>query len=551
MLKRLTIKNYILIDSLIIDFGEGLSVITGETGAGKSILVGALGLLAGAKPDTKNISQGATKSVIEGVFDISKLSLKPIFDENDIDFEEETIIRREINENGKTRAFVNDTPVSVSFLKELSKNIIEIHSQHQNLLLADNSFQLDAVDIYAGNGELLKQYKTHYKEYQQANQELKRLVALHQQAKQEEEYVKFVVNQLQEASIKDGEDSELEEEQNQLSHAEEIKDGLYKSATLFVDDEGILSKLSTIVSEIKSINKKVKTADLSERIESLYIEAKDIASEVSSMAESVTYDPQRLEQVEERLSQIYTLLKRYNQPDIASLLQYKQELEDKLTTIDGGESAISDLQKRIATLKEQMVESAKHLTKARKIGGENFSKALEDMARPLSLPNINFKVEWEQTDDYTDDGAERALFTFSANKNVPLTSLSKSASGGEISRLMLCVKAMIATNRTMPVMLFDEVDSGISGETAGKVGGIMEEMSKDRQIIVITHLPQVAVKGSTHYNISKQDIDEKTVATVKQLTDEERVLEVARMMSDGALTPEAISLATQLLTPKK
>lgn len=551
MLKRLTIKNYILIDSLTIDFGEGLSVITGETGAGKSILVGALGLLAGAKPDTKNISQGATKSVIEGVFDISKLSLKPIFDENDIDFEEETIIRREINENGKTRAFVNDTPVSVSFLKELSKNIIEIHSQHQNLLLADNSFQLDAVDIYAGNGELLEQYKTHYKEYQQANQELKRLVALHQQAKQEEEYVKFVVNQLQEASIKDGEDSELEEEQNQLSHAEEIKEGLYKSATLFDNEDGILSKLSTIVSEIKSINKKVKTADLSERIESLYIEAKDIASEVSSMAESVTYDPQRLEQVEERLSQIYTLLKRYNQPDIASLLQYKQELEEKLCTIDGGESAINDLQKRIATLKKQMVESAKRLTKARKIGGENFSKALEDMARPLSLPNINFKVEWEQTDDYTDDGAERALFTFSANKNVPLTSLSKSASGGEISRLMLCVKAMIAANRTMPVMLFDEVDSGISGETAGKVGGIMEEMSKDRQIIVITHLPQVAVKGSTHYNISKQDIDEKTIATVKQLTDEERVSEVARMMSDGALTPEAISLATQLLTPKK
>lgn len=551
MLKRLTIKNYILIDSLTIDFGEGLSVITGETGAGKSILVGALGLLAGAKPDTKNISQGATKSVIEGVFDISKLSLKSIFEENDIDFEEETIIRREINENGKTRAFVNDTPVSVSFLKELSKNIIEIHSQHQNLLLADNSFQLDAVDIYAGNGELLEQYKTHYNEYQQANKELKRLVALHQQAKQEEEYVKFVVNQLQDASIKEGEDRELEEEQNQLSHAEEIKEGLYKSATLFDDEDGIVSKLSTIVSEIKSINKKVKTADLSERIESLYIEAKDIASEVSSMAESVTYDPQRLEKVEERLSQIYTLLKRYNQPDIASLIQYKQELEEKLSTIDGGESAINDLQKRIGTLKEQMVESAKRLSKARKSGGENFSKALEDMARPLSLPNINFKVEWEQTDDYTEDGAERALFTFSANKNVPLTSLSKSASGGEISRLMLCVKAMIATNRTMPVMLFDEVDSGISGETAGKVGGIMEEMSKERQIIVITHLPQVAVKGTSHYNISKQDIDEKTIATVKQLTDEERVSEVARMMSDGVLSPEAISLATQLLTPKK
>ena len=548
MLKRLTIKNYILIDSLTIEFDKGLSVITGETGAGKSILVGALGLLAGAKPDTKNISPGATKSIIEGAFDISKLSIEKIFEENDIDYEDETIIRREINENGKSRAFVNDTPVTVTFLKELSNHILEIHSQHQNLLLADNSFQLDAVDIYSSNSQLLQQYQMHYAAYQQAQKQLKQLIAQHEQAKQEEEYIKFVVAQLQEASLKEGEEVELEAEQNQLSHAEEIKEALYKSSTLFDDEDGVISKLSTIASEIKSINKKVKTGELSERIESLYIEAKDIASEVSSMAEATVYDPDRLQQVEERLSLIYTLQKRYTKTDVASLLQYQKELEGKLQTIDGGDEAIKELQKEIASLKNILTESAKKLSKARQQGGEQFAEALENMARPLSLPNINFKVEWESTEDFTENGTERAIYTFSANKNMPLTPLSKSASGGEISRMMLCVKAMIAANRTMPVMLFDEIDSGISGETAGKVGKIMAEMAADRQIIVITHLPQVAAKGANHYNISKHDIADRTVATVKQLTEEERVAEVARMMSDGELTPAALSLATQLLT---
>ena len=547
MLKRLTIKNYILIDSLTVEFDRGLSVITGETGAGKSILVGALGLLAGAKPDTKNISPGASKSVIEGVFDISKLSLEKIFENNDIDYEEETIIRREINENGKSRAFVNDTPVTVALLKELSNYILEIHSQHQNLLLADNTFQLDAVDIYAGNGELQHEYHANYKEYKELVQQLKQLVSLHEQAKQEEEYIKYVVTQLQDASLKEGEDVELEEEQNSLSHAEEIKEALYKSSTLFDDEDGVISKLSTIASEIKSINKKVKTGELSERIESLYIEAKDIASEVSSMAEATIYDPERLQQVEERLSLIYTIQKRYSKPDVTSILQYQKELEEKLQTIDGGEEAITKLQDKISKQKEILTNSAKKLSKARQKGGEQFAEALENMARPLSLPNINFKVEWESTDDFTDNGTERAIYTFSANKNMPLTPLSKSASGGEISRMMLCVKAMIAANRTMPVMLFDEIDSGISGETAGKVGKIMADMASNRQIIVITHLPQVAAKGANHYNISKKDLADRTVATVKQLTEEERIAEVARMMSDGELTPAAVDLAKQLL----
>ncbi|MBR5532439.1 MAG: DNA repair protein RecN [Bacteroidales bacterium] len=550
MLKRLTIKNYILIDSLNVEFTRGLSVITGETGAGKSILVGALGLLAGAKPDTKSISPGANKSIIEGVFDISNLSLKAIFEDNDIDYEEETIIRREINESGKSRAFINDTPVSVSLLKELSKYIIEIHSQHQNLLLADNTFQLDAVDIYSENEELLQQYQKIYYTYQGKQQELKQLKTQHQQAKQEEEYIKFVVNQLQDASLRDGEDEELEEEQNILSYAEEIKENLYKSSTLFDDEDGVLSKMSSILTEIRSVEKKVKTGDLLDRIESLYIEAKDIASEVASRAEAINYDPERLVKVEERLSLIYTLLKRYSASSVASLLKYKQELEAKLKTIDGGEEAINKLQSELSELKEQMSHSANKLSLARKKGGEAFSKSLEEMARPLSLPNLNFKVEWEKTEEFTENGVERAIFTFTANKNMPLTPLAKSASGGEISRLMLCVKAMIAKNRAMPVMLFDEIDSGISGETAGKVGGIMSTMASERQIIVITHLPQVAAKGETHYNISKQDNPERTVAIVRQLTPEERVGEVARMMSDGTLTQAAMSLATQLLNTK-
>lgn len=551
MLKRLTIKNYILIDSLTIEFGTGLSVITGETGAGKSILVGALGLLAGAKPDSKSISPGATKSIIEGVFEISKLSLQYIFEENDIDYEEETIIRREVSESGKSRAFINDTPVSVSLLKELSKHIIEIHSQHQNLLLADNTFQLDAVDIYSDNTEQLNQYKELYNEYNQKQNALKQLISLQQQAKQEEEYIKFVVNQLSEAAIKDNEEEELEEEQNFLSHAEEIKDGFYKTSLLFDEEEGVNSKLSSILSEIRTINKKVKTGDLLDRLEALYIEAKDIASEVTSRLDEIECDPQRLVEVEERLSLIYTLQKRYSQPNVSSLLQYKKEMEERLQTIDGADTAIEKLENDITKLKIDLVAAANNLTAARQKGGDSFAKALIDMARPLSLPNLNFKVEWEPTEEFTENGTERAIFTFSANKNMPLSPLSKSASGGEISRLMLCVKAMIATNRAMPVMLFDEVDSGISGETAGKVGRIMSEMSSERQIIVITHLPQVAAKGECHYNIQKQDTDERTIAVVKKLNQEERVAEVARMMSDGDITPAAMSLATQLLNTNK
>ncbi len=551
MLKRLTIKNYILIDSLTIEFGKGLSVITGETGAGKSILVGALGLLAGAKPDSKSISPGATKSIIEGVFEISKLSLQYIFEENDIDYEEETIIRREVSESGKSRAFINDTPVSVSLLKEFSKHIIEIHSQHQNLLLADNTFQLDAVDIYSDNTEQLNQYKELYNEYNQKQNALKQLISLQQQAKQEEEYIKFVVNQLSEAAIKDNEEEELEEEQNFLSHAEEIKDGFYKTSLLFDEEEGVNSKLSSILSEIRTINKKVKTGDLLDRLEALYIEAKDIASEVTSRLDEIECDPQRLVEVEERLSLIYTLQKRYSQPNVSSLLQYKKEMEERLQTIDGADTAIEKLENDITKLKIDLVAAANNLTAARQKGGDSFAKALIDMARPLSLPNLNFKVEWEPTEEFTENGTERAIFTFSANKNMPLSPLSKSASGGEISRLMLCVKAMIATNRAMPVMLFDEVDSGISGETAGKVGRIMSEMSSERQIIVITHLPQVAAKGECHYNIQKQDTDERTIAVVKKLNQEERVAEVARMMSDGDITPAAMSLATQLLNTNK
>ncbi len=551
MLKRLTIKNYILIDSLTIEFGKGLSVITGETGAGKSILVGALGLLAGAKPDSKSISPGATKSIIEGVFEISKLSLQYIFEENDIDYEEETIIRREVSESGKSRAFINDTPVSVSLLKELSKHIIEIHSQHQNLLLADNTFQLDAVDIYSDNTEQLNQYKELYNEYNQKQNALKQLISLQQQAKQEEEYIKFVVNQLSEAAIKDNEEEELEEEQNFLSHAEEIKDGFYKTTLLFDEEEGVNSKLSSILSEIRTINKKVKTGDLLDRLEALYIEAKDIASEVTSRLDEIECDPQRLVEVEERLSLIYTLQKRYSQPNVSSLLQYKKEMEERLQTIDGADTAIEKLENDITKLKIDLVAAANNLTAARQKGGDSFARALIDMARPLSLPNLNFKVEWEPTEEFTENGTERAIFTFTANKNMPLSPLSKSASGGEISRLMLCVKAMIATNRAMPVMLFDEVDSGISGETAGKVGRIMSEMSSERQIIVITHLPQVAAKGECHYNIQKQDTDERTIAVVKKLNQEERVAEVARMMSDGDITPAAMSLATQLLNTNK
>ncbi len=551
MIKSLIIKKYILIDDLAMDFRPGMTVITGETGAGKSILVGALGILCGARTDTKVIRPGADKCIIEGCFDIAGYALESLFEENDIDYDDEAVIRREILPNGKTRAFINDTPVNISVLRKIGERLIDIHSQHQNLLLADNGFQLDTIDSYSDDAEELLRYRTAFADYREKERLLSEAENLKKQGEAEEEYLRYVYGQLSEAALQADEEERLEEEQAELAHAEEIKAALYAAVVKLEEEEsGALTHIRSALTELRSVENKMKISDTVSRLEQLYIEAKDITEEIFGRQERITCDPVRLEQVEERMSQIYQLKKRYAKESVSGLLELKDAVRAKLDRME-------DCDEDIARLSRQRQEAAAHLAAAaamlaerRRDGAVRFSAALEEMVRPLAMPNIRFSVEWTPLAVPDGNGTEKPVFMFSANKSMPLSPVAQSASGGEISRLMLCIKAMIANIHGMPAILFDEIDTGISGETAGKVGDIMEKMSAGRQVIVITHLPQVASKGETHYKIEKNEGDETATVGVLRLSPGRRVEEVARMMSGPNLTEAAIRHAEELLNEK-
>ena len=551
MIKSLIIKKYILIDDLAMDFRPGMTVITGETGAGKSILVGALGILCGARTDTKVIRPGADKCIIEGCFDIAGYALESLFEENDIDYDDEAVIRREILPNGKTRAFINDTPVNISVLRKIGERLIDIHSQHQNLLLADNGFQLDTIDSYSDDAEELLRYRTAFADYREKERLLSEAENLKKQGEAEEEYLRYVYGQLSEAALQADEEERLEEEQAELAHAEEIKAALYSAVVKLEEEEsGALTHIRSALTELRSVENKMKISDTVSRLEQLYIEAKDITEEIFGRQERITCDPVRLEQVEERMSQIYQLKKRYAKESVSGLLELKDAARAKLDRME-------DCDEDIARLSRQKQEAAAHLAAAaamlaerRRDGAVRFSAALEEMVRPLAMPNIRFSVEWTPLAMPDGNGTEKPVFMFSANKSMPLSPVAQSASGGEISRLMLCIKAMIANIHGMPAILFDEIDTGISGETAGKVGDIMEKMSVGRQVIVITHLPQVASKGETHYKIEKNEGDETATVGILRLSPERRVEEVARMMSGPNLTEAAIRHAEELLNEK-
>ncbi len=551
MIKSLTIRKYILIDELTIDFRPGMTVITGETGAGKSILVGALNILCGARTDTKVIRPGADKCIIEGSFDITGCALESLFEEYDIDYDDEAVIRREITANGKTRAFINDTPTNISVLRKIGERLIDIHSQHQNLLLADNTFQLDAIDLYSGDEAELSAYHTAYAAYREKERQLAEAESRKKRGDAEEEYLKYVYEQLSQANLQEDEEEQLEEEQTELAHAEEIKYALYTAVTkLDEENGGALTNIRGALAELRSVESKIKIAELAERAEQLYIEAKDIASELFDKQERINCDPARLEQVEERLSQIYALKKRYSKENISQLITLRDETKKQLDTIADSGEEIERLQKEKQKAAEQMNSAAEQLRKKRREAAARFSKKLEEMVRPLAMPNIRFSVEWQPMPEPDKNGTEQAVFCFSANKNMPLSPVAASASGGEISRLMLCIKAMIAAVHGMPAILFDEIDTGISGETAGRVGGIMEAMSAGRQVIVITHLPQVASKGDTHYKVEKDEESETVTVNILPLDHRQRVEEIARMMSGPVLTEAAIKHAGELLTEK-
>lgn len=549
MLKSLYIKNYALIDSLEIDFEQGFSVITGETGAGKSIILGALGLIVGQRADAKTIKMGESKCVIEGIFNISAYDLKAFFTEREIDYDEICILRRELMSSGKSRAFINDTPVTLADLKELGNRLIDIHSQHQNLMLGDNQFQMHVVDALAGNANLLKEYNQIYTIYKDSVKKLKNLQDAITKSRQEEEYLRFQYTALDEAALKEGEQEELEAELEMLNHAEDIKSGLYKINILLSDDEhGIVAALKESLSVTHSLSKMYnRSEEMQQRLDTAYIDLKDLSSEVERMAGDIEFNPERLAFVEERLNKIYSLQKKYNIDTVAGLLALKYEINKKLENIDSFDQQLKEQQQEVADNKEKVDLLASKLSSKRKSAIKPMEETLTKKTSVLGMPNIRFECNISPKQEADITGIDNLEFLFSANKNVPLQPVSEIASGGEISRLMLCLKSMIAGATALPTIIFDEIDTGVSGEIADKMGQIMQEFGQSMQVIAITHLPQIAAKGRAHYMVYKTDDEKTTTSNLRKLSDKERLEEIARMLSGASLTDAAIQNARVML----
>ena len=554
MLRLLYIQNYALIEKLDISFGAGFSVITGETGAGKSIILGAIGLLLGQRAEVKAIRQGASKCVIEARFDISAYGMEPFFEENELEYEEECILRREVYASGKSRAFINDTPASLVQMKELGEQLIDVHSQHQNLLLNKEGFQLNVLDILSHNDEQLSTYQSLYREWKQAQQELADLIARAEQNKADEDYIRFQLEQLEEANLSAGEQEELEQETDMLSHAEEIKAGLFRVGQLLTSDEGgLLAGLKESLNTMLGLQKVYSPAtELAERLESTYIELKDVSQEVSSQEEDVEFNPDRLEEVNDRLNLIYTLQQKHRATTVEELLTLAEEYAAKLAAITSYDERIGELTTLCDTLYNKVRKQAAVLTKARTGAAREVEKQMASRLVPLGMPNVRFQVEMGIRKEPGVHGEDTVNFLFSANKNGSLQNISSVASGGEIARVMLSIKAMIAGAVKLPTIVFDEIDTGVSGEIADRMADIMQEMGEqDRQVISITHLPQIAARGCAHYKVYKQDNETETNSHIRRLADEERVEEIAHMLSGATLTEAALNNAKALLGIKR
>ena len=518
MLRSLYIQNYALIEKLDISFETGFSVITGETGAGKSIILGAIGLLLGQRADVKAIRRGASKCIIEARFDISGYGMRPFFEDNELEYDEECILRREVQASGKSRAFINDTPASLAQIKELGELLIDVHSQHQNLLLNKEGFQLNVLDILAHNDAALEKYHARYAEWKQTERELAELTALAEK-----------------------------------SHAEEIKAGLYRVEQSFVSDEGgLLSYLKDSLNTLNSLQRVYQPAkELTERMESAYIELKDISHEVSSQSDSVEFNPVRLDEVNERLNLIYSLQQKHRVQTLDELIALTEEYRSKLSAITSYDDRIAGLTDRKEEQYKQVKQQAELLTKARTKAAREVEKQLAARLVPLGMPNVRFQVEMGFKKEPGLQGEDTVGFLFSANKNGMLQNISSVASGGEIARVMLSIKAMIAGAVKLPTIVFDEIDTGVSGEIADRMADMMQEMGEqNRQVISITHLPQIAARGRAHYKVYKKDSDTETNSHIRRLTDEERVEEIAHMLSGATLTEAALSNAKALLNSK-
>ena len=554
MLRSLYIQNYALIEKLDISFGAGFSVITGETGAGKSIILGAIGLLLGQRAEVKAIRQGASKCVIEARFDISAYGMEPFFEDNELEYEEECILRREVYASGKSRAFINDTPASLVQMKELGEQLIDVHSQHQNLLLNKEGFQLNVLDILSHNDEQLSVYQSLYREWKQTQQDLADLIARAEQNKADEDYIRFQLEQLEEANLSAGEQEELEQETDTLSHAEEIKAGLFRVGQLLTSDEGgLLAGLKESLNTMLGLQKVYSPAtELAERLESTYIELKDVSQEVSSQEEDVEFNPERLEEVNDRLNLIYTLQQKHRVTTVEELLALTEEYAAKLAAITSYDERIGELTTLCDTLYNKVKKQAAVLTKARTGAAREVEKQMASRLVPLGMPNVRFQVEMGMRKEPGVHGEDTVNFLFSANKNGALQSISSVASGGEIARVMLSIKAMIAGAVKLPTIVFDEIDTGVSGEIADRMADIMQEMGEQaRQVISITHLPQIAARGCAHYKVYKQDNETETNSHIRSLADEERVEEIAHMLSGATLTEAALNNAKALLGIKR
>lgn len=550
MLRSLYIQNYALIEKLDIDFGSGFSVITGETGAGKSIILGAIGLLLGQRADVKSIRRGAAKCVIEARFEIAGYGMQPFFEENELEYEDECILRREVYASGKSRAFINDTPASLVQMKELGEQLIDVHSQHQNLLLNKEGFQLNVLDILAHDEEELTAYQSLHREWKQAQRDLENLIALAGQNKADEDYIRFQLEQLEDAHLTAGEQEELEREADTLSHAEEIKAGLFRAGQVMNSDEGgLLSALKECLNTMSGLQKVYPSAgELAERLESSYIELKDISQEISGKEEEVEFNPARLEEVNDRLNLIYTLQQKHRVSTVDELLALADDYAAKLSNITSSDEQIEELKSRSEALYNKVKKQAAVLTELRTAAAREVEKQMAARLIPLGMPNVRFRVEIGTRKEPGAHGADTVGFLFSANKNGALQNISSVASGGEIARVMLSVKAMIAGAVKLPTIVFDEIDTGVSGEIADRMADIMQEMGdSDRQVISITHLPQIAARGRAHYKVYKQDNETETNSHIRRLTDEERVEEIAHMLSGATLTEAALNNAKALL----
>lgn len=550
MLKQLYIRNFTLIDELDIKLYPGFSVITGETGAGKSIILGAIGLLLGNRADSKAIKSGKERCVIEAHFDLSRYDMKGFFDDNDIDFDaEDTIIRRELTSAGKSRAFINDTPVSLTKMRELGEQLVDIHSQHQNLLLQKEDFQLNVVDILAQDAEHIKAYQAVYQQYRSALSRLEQLKQELIKNRENEEFMRFQHKELDEAHLEPGELEQLEQESDILNHSEEIKSALYEADHSLSDDEGsilqLLRNASYSISNIREIYPEV--AELSDRLDSSYIELKDIAQEISSSLDRIDFDPARLEQLNTRLDQLNTLLQKFHVETVEELIETRDLLAQQLEHIDNGNEDIEILQKEVDQKLIKAMSAAHSLSSLRKKVAKSIETKMKNRLVPLGIPNVRFEIEFTEK-TLCRDGADKVSFLFSANRSTPLQPISQVASGGEIARVMLSLKAMISGAVKLPTIIFDEIDTGVSGKIAEKMAEIMTEMgNQNRQVISITHLPQIAAMGSHHYKVMKEETQTGTISQMRELTPEQRVEEIAQMLSGSDISQAALANAKELI----